>query len=355
MLSTMRLNRPKFLQTFLNGRGTMTEIDQRKSYTEGQLRALRDRLGDAELRIKGKACVYATGSFGRFEASEHSDLDLFIVGLGKDDDAANSQHKSQLSRLDEICVKADLIQSTREIKIPDFDGDGKYLTHYAISELTDALGTPEDDSNNTFTARLLLLLESQPVIGHSIYRELLSSAIEPYWRDFPSHKHDFVPAFFANDILRLWRTFCVNYEARTRRSPDHEKISGKLKNYKLKHSRLLTCYSAILYLLVLFQKNGTVTPDDALEMVSSTPLQRIVWLSEQDYFPAGNQAAQRVVDQYNLFLERTSEPKGNLLLKFADSSMSSKLMMEANYFGELMYELLQSVGNGTRFHRIIAV
>jgi hypothetical protein len=55
-----------------------------------------------------------------------------------------------------------------------------------------------------------------------------------------------VPAFLANDILRIWRTFCVNYEARTETEPAEKKAKRKLKNYKLEHSRLLTCYSALL-------------------------------------------------------------------------------------------------------------
>ncbi len=44
----------------------------------------------------GKACVYATGSFGLREA-------IFIVGL------SNGRKASLLGRLNEICVKADLI------------------------------------------------------------------------------------------------------------------------------------------------------------------------------------------------------------------------------------------------------
>src|SRR4029077_19402552 len=77
------------------------------------------------------------------------------------------------------------------------------------------------------------------------YDEIVRDVIDGYWRDYQDHQANFMPAFLANDILRIWRTFCVNYEARTKREPDDKKASGKLKNYKLKHSRLLTCYSAL--------------------------------------------------------------------------------------------------------------
>jgi len=64
--------------------------------------------------------VYATGSFGRDEASKYSDLDLFIVG--RSDGCTRA-----LSKLEEICVKADLIEATQALEIPDFSGDVEYL------------------------------------------------------------------------------------------------------------------------------------------------------------------------------------------------------------------------------------
>ena len=74
-----------------------------------------------------------------------------------------------MKRLDEICVKADLIEVTRAAGIQDFSGDGRYLVHYSVDEFTKALGTPEDDVANTFTARLLLLLESRPLLEGAVY------------------------------------------------------------------------------------------------------------------------------------------------------------------------------------------
>src|SRR5205807_2008244 len=129
--------------------------------------------------------------------------------------------------------------------------DGQYLVHYTVDELKDTLGKPEDDSNNTFTARLLLLLESRPLLAEDIYSESIELVVDSYWRDFARHEKDFMPSFLANDILRLWRTFCVNYEARTKSEDVSQRAKRRLKNFKLKHSRLLTCYSGIVYLLAI--------------------------------------------------------------------------------------------------------
>ncbi len=144
----------------------MNELKSRRSSSGQRLSALRSQLVGAEARAKDKACVYATGSFGRGEASAHSDLDLFIVGKDAQG-GSNSEKKprSQLRRLDEICINAELIHATKSLSIPEFSGDGEYLSHYSVSDLIETLGTRQDDVSNTFTARLLLLLESCPLVG----------------------------------------------------------------------------------------------------------------------------------------------------------------------------------------------
>jgi hypothetical protein len=163
----MRSSKRRYLQTYLNGRDCLGELlERRERETKKRFQEMRKRLTPAEMRSAGKACVYATGSFGRCEASQFSDLDLFIVGKST---GGNGKEERALSRLDEICVKADLVQVTRDLGIQEFSGDGEYLEHYTTHQLVKTLGMPNDDSSNTFTARLLLLLESQPLIETSVY------------------------------------------------------------------------------------------------------------------------------------------------------------------------------------------
>jgi hypothetical protein len=50
----------------------MGELADRRAETGARIAQLRDRLKDAAALAEGKACVYATGSFGRCEASPHS-------------------------------------------------------------------------------------------------------------------------------------------------------------------------------------------------------------------------------------------------------------------------------------------
>jgi predicted nucleotidyltransferase len=328
-------------------------LDKRREDTRGRLGELRAKLTEAEKVAKDRACVYVTGSFGRGEASSHSDLDLFIVGRTIDPLPGQEQRRRTLSRLDEICVKAELIEATRALRIQEFSGDGEYLVHYTVDELVKTLGHPNDDASNTFTARLLLLLESKPLFGEDVYWEAINDVITAYWGDFADHKNDFVPAFLANDILRIWRTFCVNYEARTAKEPDTKKAKRKLKNYKLKHSRLLTCYSALAYLLAVFAARNTVTPDDARKMVSLTPTARLEALAGE--FGASKEITSKLSAAYDKFLSNTDAGEGDLVTRFLDSTTSRQYFKEANEFGDLVWQLLDGTGRGTRLHRLLLV
>lgn len=333
----------------------MGELANRRKETKARIQELRERLKDADALAQGKACAYATGSFGRCEASQYSDLDLFIVGKNDGVEGRDGKESSMLRRLDEICIKADLIQATRELKIPEFSGDGRYLVHYSVHEFTKTLGTPEDDVANTFTARLLLLLESCPILEAEVYTNVTGDVIAAYWRDYEDHKNDFIPAFLANDILRLWRTFCVNYEARTARVPDVEKAKGKLKNYKLKHSRLLTCYSCLLFLLAVFGAHQTVSPADAIAMIRLTPKERLEWLLGQSDLAHAHDQIGKLLEKYERFLHVTNAPEKELIDRFLDKATAHSYMYAAYEFGDGVFEVLNSIGNGNRFHRLLVV
>lgn len=340
---------------FSSGKGFVGELANRRSETAGRIEELKGQLDDADGLSKGKASVYATGSFGRREASRHSDLDLFIVGKRDSIPGRDGKQGSLLKKLDEICIKADLIQAIRDLHIPPFSGDGQYLTHYCVDDLISTLGTPEDDVTNTFTARLLLILESFALLEPNVYDEVIGDVITAYWRDYEDHKRNFMPAFLANDILRLWRTFCVNYEARTEREPDLKKAKGKLKNYKLKHSRLLTCYSALLYLLTVYRAEQTVTPAAALEMITLAPTERLEWLLRRDDLAHAHGAITKLLDQYERFLESTNATEEELVQRLMDRNVAHHFIREASKFGDLVFEVLSTIGDGSPFYRLLVV
>jgi predicted nucleotidyltransferase len=332
-----------------SGRAELGDLlNRRREQTLGRFAELRDNLTQADGICRGKACVYATGSFARGEASQHSDLDLFIVGQGRDG-------RRTLGRLDEILLKADLIEVTRRLKIPEFSGDGQYLVHYTAEQLVRSLGKPEDDATNTFTARLLMILESRPLLEAEVYRSVVDEVLGAYWQDFEDHRNEFVPAFLANDILRLWRTFCVNYEAGTARVPEEKRAKRRIKNYKLKHSRLLTCYSALLYLLSVYDRARTVTPIDASEMAAMTPTERIEWLRRQADLADAHAALDELLFAYERFLDSTDMSEAELIKTFLTPAARREYMEHAHRFGDLVFRVMEIVGRHNRFHRLLVV
>lgn len=173
----------------------MSELNRRRNYSKETILRLCQEIIGADKFVSEKACVYATGSFGRCEASEHSDLDLFIAGkserMTRDDGSTEFGQRNLLNHLDEICVQSELIKASRSLGFPEFSGDGRYLDHHSVYEFTSTLGTERDDVANTFTARLLLLLESRPLLEDAVYAEIVKDVIDSYWRDYKDHQADF--------------------------------------------------------------------------------------------------------------------------------------------------------------------
>ena len=329
----------------------MQHLSSAEDFSKKRLTQLSGSLSGAEKFLGSRACVYATGSFGRLEANLHSDLDLFIVGFDGEAEP-QGERKRLFSHLNEICVQAEIIRAARELKLPELDGDGKYLDYHSVQGLIDHIGASDDDAKNTLTARLLLFLESRPLLGHELYDRVIDHVLRAYWRDFKGHEEEFVPAYLANDILRLWRTFCVNYEARTQSEPEQKKIDRKIKNYKLKHSRMITCFSALAYLLKIYVDEKTVTPDDAIKMTRLTPARRITTLADS---LTTNDQIKSLMDCYDTFLANAGEGKTRLEERFRDSDSAEKLRKESQRFGELMFEVLKQIGGESRFFRLLVV
>src|SRR5262245_42849222 len=151
-------------------------LQRRRASAEERLARLGAELGPALPVVDGKACVYVTGSFGRGEASSHSDLDLFTVG--------------QLQAPGLVQLDGMLLNAAQRLGFPEFAGDAEYLKHHTVDALVGTLGKPDDDATNTFTARLLMLLESRPLLEEAVYQATIRNVIGAYWRDYHDHKEE---------------------------------------------------------------------------------------------------------------------------------------------------------------------
>ena len=277
-------------------------------------------------------CIYVTGSFGRLEASEHSDLDLFFI-------KRKSQGISEMSRIDKTMMDASLIKKCENMGFPEFSGDGEYLEIHYLEDMLEFLGGRTDDYKNLFTARLLLLLESLPIHNPCLYQEFLCEIAGSYFRDYQDHEADFRPTFLVNDILRFWKTLCLNYEHSRNNLSDNlaETRKSQLKNLKLKFSRMLTCFSLVIPLAA---PRPSIGLDDCVSLMQERPLDRLRKVAT-DY----NEDAlwDKLAGEYGWFLETTGQNRNDVLNWLGSSSNRSEAIKRAQNFGGAMFGLLNAV------------
>ncbi len=296
---------------------------EREKYSKNQIKDLKERIvATPELKIDDNLCVYMTGSYARLEACNHSDLDLFFISDGG------------FSKIEKTLVDAALIRLSREMKICDFSGDGKYLEIHKLEKMTKELGSQSDDYENFFTARLLLLLESLPLINENLYERVINEIIECYFKDYENHIDNFKPTFLINDIIRYWKTITLNYENKRIENPDDGKM--RVSNFKLRFSRKLMCFSFIMKLL---SKEEPVNKEDVLEIVKQTPIERMKSLKVFEI----DDLIEDVLTCYDWFLSKTSVEKSETMTWLEDQKNRNETLEKSEKFGELLFKVLLKV------------
>ena len=319
---------------------------RRREYAKRRLDDLRSRIVEFEvLRELPGLCIYVTGSFGRLEASEHSDLDLFFIHEG-----ASDVHL--IPRIEKILLDADLIRAVRKLQFPEFSNDGEYLSVHYIEDIKKTLGGRHDDFKNHFTARLLLLLESRPLHNEKVYYDALLQIVSSYYRDYHGHETSFRPIFLINDIMRFWRTLCLNYEHRRTLPEDDEKRRNKshLVNLKLKFSRLLTCHSAIAMLSI---NRHVLEPGELQHIISLSPLERLDEIAKTK--PTTGECVDAMKKTYSWFLDRTGRKESEVLGWIADPCNRKAAFGKGRWFADQMYEILCRVTEGSDTMRFLVV
>lgn len=245
-----------------------SRLQDRASYSRELLAKIREDLLTRTSCNRPELCIYAAGSLARHETGRVSDLDLFFIGHRPDREPG----RRSISRLEELQAFADLISLNAKLELAPFSGDGQYLKIHELDDIISGTGSTEDDSENLFTTRLLLLLESTAIAGDAVYTCAIDKVLTMYFRDTVGRK-GFRPLFLLNDLLRYWRTLCLNYE-RDRFVP------GKpwwKRNLNLKFSRKLTVFSSVLAIV----SNQMATAAEFKPFALMTPMQRLAAALDQ--------------------------------------------------------------------------
>jgi hypothetical protein len=235
-------------------------------------------------------CVYACGSLARHELVANSDLDLFFIYDGE----------SPISNIDKYRFFSKLYDINKKCGFKEPSKGGGFWDFITKENLLD-IGSRNEDYNNSFTARLLLILESKPILNKTLYNKIIEDTTSLYFKDYEEHKEDFAPMYLINDILRYWYTLTLNYEFRRDKKDNNQ--DKHWKRLKLKYPRLLTCYSTIA---CLFKNN--ISHTDVIEIINKTPIERL------QYVKSMNSEASKIIDDIE------KEYDWMLSLKTSDSS-----------------------------------
>ena len=317
----------------------------RAAYSQGKLEALASNLKNATHTGYFKSmAIYAAGSYGRLEASSHSDIDLFFV-LNRRREEFDEFHVPEIQLLSEI------IGIGYKMDFPKFSNDGEFLRILFIDEVLKELGSRADDFFNHFTGRMLLLLESRPVFGSDIHSSLLKQTVESYFRDYPYHPKNFRPTFLINDILRYWKTLCLNYEHRRNQEDERTKIKQKVKNFKLKYSRLMTCFATVAKLGTYRE---TISPEEVTKICHMTPAERLRSIAPTA-MPALSLQIKHVLELYCWFLEKTALSTEQLELYFTVEKNRQEAFDNAQAFGDSFFEILKLIDQTNHNMRYLVV
>jgi predicted nucleotidyltransferase len=310
-----------------------------------RLDELRSRIGKLdEVKAIPDLAIFGAGSYGRLEASPHSDIDMFFLTCGDSSDSKEPRTAS-------IRLFGKMIEMIDVMRFPKFSNDCEYLVVLSTTKMLEHVGGRIDDHENYFTVRMLLLLESQCLYGRETFGKITSDIVTSYFRDFPDHKHSFLPMFLMNDICRFWKTLLLNYENK-RNVPagatDYEakRLRQKVRNFKLKFSRMTTCFASIA---VLGSFSAPVTEAQVVDVINRTPVQRLQLLGERIHSLDGIIGG--ILDQYAWFLDVTSLSTPELEERFADKEKRTQMFEKANRYGNSMYDLIRDIdGRNTEHH-----
>lgn len=267
-------------------------------------------------------CIFACGSMGRMEMTDNSDLDLFFI--------ENSNRT--MSDLDKYLFFGDLYKINKNQKYKEPSKGGEYWKFTKKADLLD-IGSQSEDYKNSFTARLLLILESKPLFNDKLYNEIIGDTVDKYFCDYPDNRDDFIPLFMMNDILRYWYTLTLNYEFRRDANAD---INKKNRNrLKLKYARLITCFSLFL---CLFEQN--IDKKYVIDHIMMTPLERLEDIAKK------NANSRRIIDAIYKEYEKYLTLRENDKEWWKDETNKCYAFEQADVFHDLVInQLLRAVAS----------
>ena len=274
------------------------------------------------------------GSFARGEATAESDLDFFV---GYRDGKA-SEADDALKTL-----RAELLRLAGKAPSPT----GAFGETQRLEEMLENIGG-DDDSNSKITRRVLLLLEGDWIAGEQLFVELRNNLVGRYVRgNISSHQ---LCLFLLNDIIRYYRTICVDFDFKT---VQNSKPWG-IRNIKLIFSRKLIYFSGVILVAETYQRSYQEKLRILKEGFAKSSTQRLLDICGEAALPA--------LMLYDGFLKALDDPSIRAQLEATteksrnDNEVFRALKDSGHHFSlKLMNLLHQTFWLGHPIHRALVL
>jgi predicted nucleotidyltransferase len=168
--------------------------------------------------------IGVNGSYARGEVTSGSDVDIFVLGL----DSTKNYNAD----------KDHVIEVIRSLSLKPPSPGGVFERPLYLTDLLKNIGGM-GDTNESITRRMLFLLEGEWILNQPEFDKARRNMVHVYVKD--DIAADKVCRYLLSDIIRYWRTMCVDYE--------HKHASGKppgLRRIKLRFSRCLMYFAGVL-------------------------------------------------------------------------------------------------------------
>ena len=188
-----------------------------------------EQMREAALNRFGNATEFligVNGSYARREATEGSDVDLFFL----ETESATSSASEKQATFRKL-LKVDL-----DMRLPA--SQGVFEKPLPVDKICEIGGLADD--NETLTRRMLLLLEGEWVFNKLGFYEARRRLLEKYLYYRP--EEDKICMFLLNDVIRYWRTICIDLEHKVYATNKAREI----RLIKLRFSRMLLYASGVL-------------------------------------------------------------------------------------------------------------